>query len=66
MRYLVQLVVPVLIFAGVVWALTRQRRARRSAEPDEAGSDTAAFVVILLVSAAVALGATALLYSMMD
>jgi hypothetical protein len=63
MRYLVQLVIPALIFVGVLWMLTRQQRAR--AAPAE-GSDTAAFVVILLVSGAVALGTAALIYSMAE
>ncbi len=59
MRYLVQFLVPALIFVGVVLLLTRQRQPGRSANADRSarsGSDVTAFVVILALGAVVALG----------
>ncbi|MAT83039.1 MAG: hypothetical protein CMD39_02005 [Gammaproteobacteria bacterium] len=56
MRYLVQLLIPALIFAGVLYALTRQRRGGARSESAAGDSDTGAFLVILVVSGAVALG----------
>lgn len=58
MRYLVQLLIPLLIFAGVVYLLTRRRKrppAETGDSPEEA-SDTPAFLTILAISAVVALG----------
>ncbi len=58
MRYLLQFLIPALIFVAVVYVLSRGRRG----EPSESGeasrglSDTAAFIATLLVSAVVALG----------
>lgn len=69
MRYLLQLLIPILIFAGVAYALTRGRRRGGQESGDEAtqpGSDTGPFVVILIVSAAVALGAAYMLQSMWE
>lgn len=66
MRYLVQFLIPALIFVGVVYALTRSRgREGEQTEPG-AGSDTPAFVIILLISGAVALGTAYLLFSVME
>lgn len=61
MRYLVQFLVPALIFAGVVYLLTRRRsqpeRNTREREDVPRGlSDTTAFIVVLITSAVVALG----------
>ena len=67
MRYLVQLLVPALIFASVVYLLTRRRRQDRSAariEGREPASDTGPFIVILIVSAGVALGTAWMLQGM--
>lgn len=63
MRYLVQFLIPALIFIGVVYLLTRPRRqdGERGAAPTE-GSDTGAFIAILALGAIVALG-TALVMS---
>jgi len=58
MRYLVQFIVPALIFVGVVYLLARRRReAARASEQQAAsgGSDTGAFLVILALGAAVAI-----------
>ncbi|MDZ7670404.1 MAG: hypothetical protein U5Q16_13670 [Gammaproteobacteria bacterium] len=58
MRYLLQLLIPLLIFAGVVYLLTRRRKqppTETGAQPEE-GSDTPAFLTILAISAVVALG----------
>jgi hypothetical protein len=66
MRYLVQLLVPALIFVGVVYLLTRRRRqdVMQSRDADRPpSSDTGAFIAILVVSAAVALGTAYLLTS---
>jgi len=56
MRYLVQFLIPALIFVAVVYLLTRGRRDRRGEAAAQGGSDTAAFIAILAVSAVVALG----------
>lgn len=58
MRYLVQFVIPALIFVSVVYLLTRGRRhqSARQGHTDHRHSDTAAFLGILGVSAVVALG----------
>lgn len=58
MRYLVQLLIPLLIFAGVVYLLTHRRRQppTDTEVPGEGGSDTPAFLTILAISAVVALG----------
>ncbi len=69
MRYLVQFLVPALIFVGVVLLLTRQRQPGGSADPDRSarsGSDVAAFVIILALGAVVALGTGYLLTSIWD
>lgn len=67
MRYVIQLLIPALIFVGVVYLLTRQRRRDRveSADP-AAGSDTVAFIVILALGAVVALGAAYALRSTLE
>ncbi|MEM7079096.1 MAG: hypothetical protein AAF513_10755 [Pseudomonadota bacterium] len=50
MRYLIQFVIPALIFLGVVYAATRRRK---QAHPD--GDDNAAtFLTILVVGAVIA------------
>lgn len=59
MRYLVQFIVPALIFVGIVYLLGRRRRAQTAAgqAPESGhGSDTAAFLAILALGAAVAIG----------
>ena len=59
MRYLVQFIVPALIFVGVVYLLGQRRReqtGRGQAQESDAGSDTAAFLAILALGAAVAIG----------
>lgn len=69
MRYLVQLLIPILIFAGVAYVLMRSRRQDSGESGDEVsgpGSDTGPFLVILIVSAAVALGAAYVLQSMWE
>jgi Kef-type K+ transport system membrane component KefB len=58
MRHLVQFIVPVLIFVGVVYLLGRRRRAEVAHRADDRPpreSDTAAFLVILSLGAAVAI-----------
>lgn len=70
MRYLILFVSAVLIFAGVVYLLTRSRRHFRREQSRPAGSDTDSdtgpFIVILLVSAVVALGTAFLLQDVWD
>ena len=68
MRYAVQLLIPALIFASVVYLLTRQRRHQhdRTRDDDAATngggtSDVAAFIAILALGATVALGSAYLL-----
>jgi hypothetical protein len=60
MRYLIQFLIPALLFAAVVYLLTRQRRHQQAEGRDDAeqrpGSDTAAFLTILALGAVVALG----------
>ncbi len=58
MRYLIQLIIPALIFVGVVYLLTRQRGQSRAEDSADAsgGSDTGAFLIILALGAAVAIG----------
>ncbi|MEQ8859485.1 MAG: hypothetical protein RIC56_12630 [Pseudomonadales bacterium] len=68
MRYLLQLLIPALIFVAVVYVLTRARRGSTS-EPDrpaERTSDTGPFIVILAISALVALGTGYLLMSFLN
>lgn len=65
MRYLVQFLIPALIFVGVVYALTRRRPGGEQSESD-ADSDAPAFVIILLISGAVALGTAYLLFTLME
>jgi hypothetical protein len=57
MRYLIQFVVPALIFVGVVYLLAQRRRQSMRDQDDsaEGGSDTGAFLVILALGAAVAI-----------
>jgi len=57
MRYLIQFVVPALIFVGVVYLLAQRRRQsiRDQDDPATGGSDTGAFLVILALGAAVAI-----------
>lgn len=58
MRYFIVLLIPALIFVGVVYLLTH--RGRPGAGDDQGQppqiSDTGAFIAILVVSAVVALG----------
>jgi uncharacterized membrane protein YoaK (UPF0700 family) len=63
MRYLVQFLIPALVFVVVVYLVTRRRRAGTSAAE---GKDTAAFVVILALGAVVALGVALLLSSLLE
>ena len=50
MRYVIQFAIPALIFLGVVYAVTRRRRA-----PSETHDDTTAtFLTILVIGAVVA------------
>ena len=66
MRYLIQLVIPALIFASVVYLLTRQRQRQRSEESDagrESRADTGAFLVILALGAVVSVAAAFALQS---
>jgi uncharacterized membrane protein len=66
MRYVIQLLIPALLFAGVVYLLMRQRRgstqARTAGEPR---SETAAFLVILTLGAVVALAAAYVLQTVL-
>ena len=56
MRYLIQLIIPALIFAGVVFLLTRQRQRSREADATEpSSSDTGAFILILALGAVVSI-----------
>lgn len=55
MRYFIQLIIPAVIFVGVVYLLTR-RRGQSGAEDGAGGSDTGAFLLILALGAAVAIG----------
>jgi uncharacterized iron-regulated membrane protein len=60
MRYLVQFVVPALIFVGMVYWLARRRRAEAARSADDRApdrSDTGAFLAILALGAAVAIAA---------
>lgn len=68
MRYLAQFVIPALIFVSVVYLLTRGRRhqSARQDQTDHRHSDTAAFLVILGVSAVVALGTAYALVALWD
>ncbi len=66
MRYLVQFLIPALIFAGVLYALTRRRHGSRDAESAAGDSDAGAFVVILIVSGAVALGTAWLMLELLE
>ena len=63
MRHLVQFLIPALIFVGVLFLLTRGRN--RAAEPKRE-SDTGAFIIILLVSATVAVSTAFMLQAMWD
>ena len=68
MRYLIQLLIPALIFIGVVYLLTRRGggTAESDARGGRRGSDTGAFIVILVISAFAALGTAYLLQSMWE
>ena len=50
MRYLIQFVIPALIFLGVIYAVTR-RRSQPSSEQDNSAS---VFLMILVIGAVVA------------
>lgn len=52
MRYLIQLIIPALIFVGVVYLLTRRRDGTR--DPDADASDSGVFLIILTLGAVVA------------
>jgi succinate dehydrogenase/fumarate reductase cytochrome b subunit len=65
MRYLVQFIIPALIFAGVVYFVMRWRRG--ADDTDTAGqSDTVSFIVILTLGALVALGAAWALVALLE
>lgn len=64
MRHLVQFLVPALIFAGVLFLLTRGRRDPKIERDRE--SDTGAFILILVVSATVAISTALMLMVMWD
>lgn len=64
MRHLVQFLIPALIFAGVLFLLTRGRRSN-NVERDR-DSDTGAFIIILVVSATVAISTAFMLQAMWD
>lgn len=69
MRYLVQLLIPALIFVGVVYVLTRQRgqgRSQRDEQSPHSGSDTAAFIAIVALGAVVALGTAWAMISLLE
>jgi hypothetical protein len=63
MRHLVQFLIPALIFAGVLWLLTR---GRSRAPERERESDTGVFIVVLLVSATVAISTAFMLQAIWD
>lgn len=55
MRYLVQFLVPALIIVVVVYLLAKTKRGQdEAADGEQRGSDTATFVLILVVGATVA------------
>ena len=67
MRHLVQFIVPMLIFVGVVVLLARRRRSQEARGADDRPpreSDTGAFLVILSLGAAVAIVAFLALQSL--
>jgi hypothetical protein len=67
MRYVIQLLIPALLFVGVVYLLTRRRDRGGAADPaPEPGSDTVAFIAILAIGAVVALGTAYALNSMLE
>lgn len=69
MRYLIQFLIPTLIFAAVVYLLTRQRRHQRAdgaEDGPQSGSDTAVFLAILALGAVVALGTAFALQSLWE
>ena len=55
MRYLVQLIIPVLIFVSVAWYATSRRR-RSQAGDGEQPSDLGMFIAILVIGAVAAIG----------
>ncbi len=63
MRYLVQLLIPTLILLGVIWVIARSRRgaARGAAGDGNEILSTPAFLLILVIGAALAV---ALLFAM--
>lgn len=63
MRYLLQLIIPALIVVGVVYLVMRQRNAAASGD---GGSDTGAFMAILVVGAVVALGTAFALAALLE
>jgi hypothetical protein len=68
MRYLIQFVIPVLIFAGAVYLLERRRGAirRRDDAHQVARSDTGAMLTILALGAIVAIAAFLVLQAVVD
>ena len=50
MRYLIQFVIPALIFLGVVYAVTQRKRQPHAEESDGAGI----FITILVIGAVIA------------
>ena len=57
MRYLVQLLIPALIFIGVVYIVMRSRQGRADAAQDAAqgDGDKGTFILILVIGALVAI-----------
>ena len=64
MRYLIQLIIPALIFVGVVYLLSRQRGRQRENNGD--ASDIGAFLIILALGAIVAVAIAFALQSLWE
>ena len=64
MRYLIQLIIPALIFVGVVYLLTRRSDGGR--EPDTDRSESRVFLIILALGAIVAVGMAFALQSLWE
>ena len=64
MRYLIQLVIPALIFVGVVYLLSRRSDGGR--DPDANASDSGVFLIILTLGAIVAVATAFALQSLWE
>lgn len=64
MRHLIQLIIPALIFVGVVYLLSRQRGRQRENTGD--ASDIGAFLIILALGAIVAVAIAFALQSLWE